>query len=271
MEVLVHLGHLGNTTQPNCRELTFTVPSLKGSHRTSITWHLCWLQSPTGTHLLSQHMPVITATKTRGQNIKERSFVFLPFHHIFPWEFIFCTNHIVTIQAVLENGEIEHYDITTLLYQTVLGFSLFKVCIRPPGSFWKLLWASHPHVSQACSSWVMVLGVFKSLGYENHVRRLSTPSIFHGDRPAAPGHHFSPITFWPLWIQIPHDLDSGKVVTGIKAGTVPSQHTVVQALIETKTFFSNCQSRFSKLSQSFSNGRKALQTFPELPQTKWTH
>lgn len=60
---------------------------------------------PTGTHFLSQHMPVIRATMTSGQNIKEWSFVFLPFYLIFPREFVFCTSHIITIKAVLENGE----------------------------------------------------------------------------------------------------------------------------------------------------------------------
>lgn len=47
-----------------------------------------------------------------------------------------------------------------------------------------------------CSSWVLVLGVFKSLGYENHVETLIThPPTFGEERLAAPDHHFLPITF----------------------------------------------------------------------------
>lgn len=140
---------------------------------------LCWVQNPTGTPLLSQHMPVITATKTRGQNIKEYRFVFLPFYLIFPLEFIFCTNHIVTIKAVLENGEKIALWYSALLYQTALGFTLFKVCsrIQLQGGFWKSSWAVHFLISHVRCSWVMVLGVFKNLGYENHVGSLSISSF----------------------------------------------------------------------------------------------
>lgn len=140
-----------------------------------------------------------------------------PILSIFPREFIFCTSHIVTIKAVLENGG-NSTMISQPYFSKLFWASASLKCVfnhrevpkRPHGQ----LTLYHP----VCSSWVLVLGVFKSLGYENHVETLTTcPPTFGEERLAAPDHHFLPIRFRPLWIHLCHALDSGKSVTGIKA------------------------------------------------------
>ena len=121
-----------------------------------------------------------------------------PILSIFPREFIFCTSHIVTIKAVLENGG-NSTMISQPYFSKLFWASASLKCVfnhrevpkRPHGQ----LTLYHP----VCSSWVLVLGVFKSLGYENHVETLTTcPPTFGEERLAAPDHHFLPNRFRPL-------------------------------------------------------------------------
>lgn len=166
-------GSPGSTTQPHCR-VDLQTPCSEGLLRDQHLVTFCAGDSvPTGTHFLSQHMPVIIAATTSSQNIKEWSFVFLPFYLIFPREFIFYTSHIVTIKAVLENGG-NSTMISQPYFSKLFWASTSLKCVFNHREVPKML---HGHLTPyhpVHSSWFLVLGVFKSLGYENHVEILTT-------------------------------------------------------------------------------------------------
>lgn len=118
----------GSVTQPNCRELTFKGPSLQGSHRTSILWHFVLGTESHGHSLLISAYASDHSHKDQGREYKRIVLCLLTILSYF------LSRIYILYQPYHNNkGSSREWEkialwYPALLYQTALGFTLFKVC-----------------------------------------------------------------------------------------------------------------------------------------------